>query len=175
MMFEVEDLQVASPATVSRCGMVYMEPVSLGYDVLIQSWIKVRFLKEDSILKGLADEILALVAKFLENSLAFLRKHCKEILESSDNNLVQSFIRIVNSLIAPFMGTELKKISQEDFELLTKNLIDIFLFALTWSLGATLQPESIKIFTFLIFRSQCFQLTCKTNHRRTTDKNKPQR
>jgi len=89
MMFEVEDLQVASPATVSRCGMVYMEPASLGYDALIQSWIKVRFLKDlDSNLKGLAEEMLALVSKFLENSLGFLRKHCKEILESSDNNLV---------------------------------------------------------------------------------------
>lgn len=40
MMFEVQDLAVASPATVSRCGMVYLEPSILGLKPFVNCYLR---------------------------------------------------------------------------------------------------------------------------------------
>jgi dynein heavy chain, axonemal len=40
MMFEAEDLDQASPATVSRVGMVFTEPERLGPLALLKSWLE---------------------------------------------------------------------------------------------------------------------------------------
>ena len=38
ILFEVQDLNEASPATVSRCGMVYLEQSDLGTKQLFKPW-----------------------------------------------------------------------------------------------------------------------------------------
>ena len=40
--FEVADLNNASPATVSRCGIVYVSPTNLSWEPLVTTWCKDR-------------------------------------------------------------------------------------------------------------------------------------
>ena len=41
LLFEVADLRYASPATVSRCGMVYIDPENLGPHPVWTRWLTV--------------------------------------------------------------------------------------------------------------------------------------
>lgn len=42
LLFEVGNLAYASPATVSRAGMVYVDPKNLGYNPYWARWLKQR-------------------------------------------------------------------------------------------------------------------------------------
>lgn len=66
MMFEVQDLAVASPATVSRCGMVYLEPSILGLMPFVECWLK-RF---PAVFKPYQEHFKTLFVNFLEVSEA---------------------------------------------------------------------------------------------------------
>ena len=62
MMFEVQDLAVASPATVSRCGMVYLEPRNIGLQPFVNCWLKGL----PETVEPFKEKLLDLFEKFLQ-------------------------------------------------------------------------------------------------------------
>ena len=66
MMFEVQDLAVASPATVSRCGMVYLEPSILGLRPFVNCWMH----KLPDCIFEHREKLQSLFDRFLEASKA---------------------------------------------------------------------------------------------------------
>ena len=134
MMFEVEDLTVASPATVSRCGMVFMEPESLGLECFVTSWIATL---PECMTEEQKAEIQRLTLSFVLPSIPFIRKKCSELVASTANNLLQSFFRIVDSQLEPFYPQEGRKINMDEVAELSNRIKSLVVFCWTWSVGAT--------------------------------------
>jgi dynein heavy chain len=63
LLFEVENLAVASPATVSRAGMIYMDIEELGWKPFVDMWIAS---KQNELLRELLEE---LVKKYIQKVL----------------------------------------------------------------------------------------------------------
>jgi dynein heavy chain, axonemal len=127
MIFEPMDLLVASPATVSRCGMVYLEPEKLGWQPLVTSWLNslkpIIAEHSSSAATSTGDTattansnaveqlftlqsserqlVQELVDWLVEPCLAFIRKeYTLEMSPTCDTNLVQSLINILECMLA---------------------------------------------------------------------------
>ena len=134
MMFEVEDLAVASPATVSRCGMVYMEPSAMGMDPLLQSWL-------ESLPDGISQSAEILRTMFnalVPEGIRFLRRSMKETVSTVNHNLCMSCFHLFDSLIKPYRRTENDEpLTAEEREAVGKMIPSLFIFSFVWSVGAS--------------------------------------
>lgn len=142
MIFEVQDLAVASPATVSRCGMIYMEPVAMGWQPLFKSWCALRLPTGIQSKPPMVELVEGMASWLIPPVLSFLRKECTEPAPTSDINLVRSLTNIYESLIYDEVGATdeaLEKLSERD---LTCRLENFFLFSLVWSIGAAVDTKS---------------------------------
>ncbi|XP_054907024.1 dynein axonemal heavy chain 2 isoform X1 [Poeciliopsis prolifica] len=132
LLFEVENLAMASPATVSRCGMVYNDYVDLGWKPFVQSWLEKRDPAEMEHLKSS-------FSKFLEGTLNFKKTNCKELIPINELNGVMSLCRLYDSLATPSNG-----VNPSDTENLERIVELWFIFSLIWSICASVDEDGRK-------------------------------
>ncbi|XP_054243607.1 dynein axonemal heavy chain 12 [Indicator indicator] len=139
LIFETRDLSQASPATVSRCGMIYLEPSQLGWRPLVTSWLS-KLPEPLNIEGGHQDLLLGLSDWLIPPALTFHQKQCKELVPTSSTNVVVALTRLFEMLICQRV--------QEDPT--NKNIrawiMGCFAFATVWSIGGTCDSDSRIIF-----------------------------
>ncbi|XP_065685160.1 dynein axonemal heavy chain 1 isoform X1 [Hydra vulgaris] len=143
MVFEVQDLAVASPATVSRCGMVYLEPSIVGLQPFVNCWLK----NIPKIFVPFKEQLHSLFVRFLQPSINFIRKNTREIIPTMDSALAQSLMKFLDCFFATFKLKEGDSLSSGVISLLPSLIEPWFIFSLIWSVGASCDGNGRKMFS----------------------------
>ena len=143
MIFEVQDLLVASPATVSRCGMIYTEPETLGWTCLYRSWM-------NTLPDGLRDNeearavIEKLVETFAEPAFYYVSHYCRRYIPLSNSVLLVQLLKLWTSHFTDFEEDEQTGrkpwVGLEEVDI-QKRLEGWFVFALVWSCAGSLDQK----------------------------------
>ncbi|KAF8279355.1 putative dynein heavy chain [Trypanosoma cruzi] len=139
LIFEVQDLAYASPATVSRCGMVYVEPDSLGWRCLLDSYFNTlpETLRLDP---DIMTALRSLVDLFLPPMLEVARKQVKSVIPQGALVAISCFIKFFSALVSELDADENVPVADAHTEARTllMKVEGWFLFSLVWSVGGCL-------------------------------------
>ncbi|XP_068084800.1 dynein axonemal heavy chain 8 [Anabrus simplex] len=125
LLFEPDNVDNASPATVSRMGMVFISASSLTWPPILEGWFLKRTQQEADVLRTLFEKIYSELHTFVQVRL----KAKMPILESL-------YIRQVTDILQGLLdfGEEVRILPDRHLE-------KLFLFTLMWSLGAVLELD----------------------------------
>jgi dynein heavy chain len=141
LIFEAQDVESAAPATITRCGVLYMDPQCLEWNLIVKVWL--RNLPQ-SVTDVTRAKMLTMFDRFCQPLLRLVLKHSG--LKTSDHHLISSFL----SLFDCYMKENLKFENMSDSEQLS-TLEAIFFFSCVWSIGAVCDTDTKAKFD-IIFR-----------------------
>ena len=142
IMFENQQLDNASPATVSRAGIIYVSDTDLGWTPIVKSWIATRPAEQRDTLTKL---FMAYVGE--ENPVEpgimfdFIARNCKEAMKTPKAGRASSCLVLLQSLLDDDeveLSASFGPDAQND---LNGEIERIFLYCICWSIGGLLEAD----------------------------------
>ncbi|XP_011694340.1 PREDICTED: dynein heavy chain 10, axonemal [Wasmannia auropunctata] len=148
LLFEVGDLQYASPATVSRAGMVYVDPKNLGYQPYMDKWIRAKSKVDQDFLREMCEKYVHGPLKLITEGMLGHQavEPLRTIIPQTRLNMVTQFCYIFDGLLSSLKNELARKkseIEEEDL-LVTKDELweAMYIQACYWSFGASIVDKA---------------------------------
>lgn len=128
LLFEISNLRTATPATVSRAGILYINPADLGWNPYITSWIDTREQQSEKA------NLIILFDKYVPPCLEIIRLRFKTITPIPETSHLAMLCYLLDSFLIPQnVPTDCPK---EWYEI-------YFVFACIWSFGSALFQDQL--------------------------------
>uniref|UniRef100_A0A8C8WRI9 Dynein axonemal heavy chain 17 n=1 Tax=Panthera leo TaxID=9689 RepID=A0A8C8WRI9_PANLE len=128
LVFEISHLRTATPATVSRAGILYINPTDLGWNPVVSSWIERRKVQSEKA------NLMILFDKYLPTCLDKLRFGFKKITPIPEVTVIQTILCLLECLL-----TE-KSVPPDS----PKELYELyFVFACFWAFGGAMFQDQL--------------------------------
>ncbi|XP_071672848.1 dynein axonemal heavy chain 9-like isoform X6 [Patagioenas fasciata] len=128
LVFEISHLRTATPATVSRAGILYINPSDLGWNPPVSSWIDRREIQSERA------NLTILFDKYLPICLDTLRTRFKKIIPIPEQSMVQMLCYLLECLLAE--ENTPPDCPKELYEL-------YFVFAAVWAFGGSMFRDQL--------------------------------
>jgi dynein heavy chain len=142
LLFEAEDLRNASPATVSRAGIIFVSHDDLGWEPVFESWLVARSThreEESRMLRQIFDRLVVATSLF-----EFLKRNTRNVVPTSNVHLITNLCTLLEGLLG---GSDLASGGAAQQQLQQHKPIEqyqlerVFTYALCWSLGGLLEQD----------------------------------
>lgn len=158
LLCEVFDLQYASPATISRCGMVYVDPKNLGFAPFYEKWTNDMCGDNEKL-----SELLSLFFdKYVPTCIEFVQEgiyqgkfveggKLQTIIPQVNMCMVKQLCALLNSLAFQHLATGEELSEEAQAQLEDQDILEsCYVFCVVWSIGGALtEPSRLRFDKFL--------------------------
>ncbi|KAK9886614.1 hypothetical protein WA026_017536 [Henosepilachna vigintioctopunctata] len=128
LLFEIANLRTATPATVSRAGILYINPADLGWNPYVASWIDTRTIQSEKA------NLTILFDKYVPPCLEMVRARVKKITPISEIAHLQMLCYLLDCFLIP---SNVPPDSPKDWYEI------YFVFSTIWAFGSSLFQDQI--------------------------------